>query len=125
MADNHGAGAGGSGASGGSGGGGMAADAASAMRDAASSASDMAGSVYEEGSRYLRQASDYLPDVGGYADVVRRPVEQSPVVAALVAGLIGYLAAYLIHGGGFRSLQGVLPDYNRDDGRGRRNNRRR
>jgi hypothetical protein len=82
-------------------------DATNVVRDAASSASDMAGSAYEQGSRYVRDASEYLPDVGEYAGVVRGPFVQNPLITALAVGAIGYLAAYLIHGGGFSSFQGT------------------
>jgi hypothetical protein len=84
---------------------GRVADATKAVREAASSASGMVGEAYEQGSGYLRDASDRLPNVGKYAEFVRWPREQSPLITALAVGAIGYLAAYLIHGGGFGSLQ--------------------
>ena len=92
---------------------GMVDDVTTAARDAVTSASNMAGDVYEQGSRYVRDASDYVPDLGEYADYVRRPFEQSPLITALAVGAIGYLAAYLIHGGGFGSLQAAHPEPNR------------
>jgi hypothetical protein len=123
MSENRGiSGSSGSGAAGGSGGGGLVSDATSAVRNVANSASDMAGDAYEQGSRYVQNASDYLPDVGEYAGAVRGPIVQNPLTTALVIGAIGYLAAYLIHGGGFRSLQGTA---SYDDGQSSKRSRRR
>ena len=88
-------------------------DATKAARDAVSGASNMAADVYDQGSQYVRDASDHVPDLGEYADFVRRPFEQSPLITALAVGAIGYLAAYLIHGGGLGSLQGAHPEPDR------------
>jgi hypothetical protein len=37
-------------------------------------------------------------------------VEQNPVLAILAAGAVGYLLAYLVHGGGLRSIREAVPD---------------
>ena len=103
----------------------VASDASNAVREVVSGAAGMAGDAYEKGSRYVREASDYVPDVGEYAEVARRPFAQSPVITALAVGAIGYLAAYLIHGGGFGSLQGTAPQQDEHPSkRSRRRHRR-
>jgi hypothetical protein len=103
-----------SGSSSASSGGGMASNAADSLRDVASRMSETAGEAYEQGSRYVRDASDHLPEVDEYAEAVRRPIEQNPIVSALIVGAIGYLAAYLIHGGGFGSQHRPADYYSRD-----------
>jgi hypothetical protein len=105
--------------------GGVVGSATNAVRDVVSNASDMAGHAYEQGSRYLRDASDHVPDIGEYAERVRRPLAESPVMTALAVGAIGYLAAYLVHGGGLRSLQETHPEHDaRPSKRSRRRHRR-
>ena len=47
------------------------------------------------------------------AQAVSRPVEQHPLTAILLAGALGYLLAYLIHGSGSRWGREDVPDYAR------------
>jgi hypothetical protein len=101
---------------------GVVGQATEAVRNAASSASDLAQDAYEQGSRYVRDGWDSLPDVDQYSRAVSRPVEQNPLVAILAAGALGYLLAFLIHGGGMQSIRDSMPDYG---GRGRHDYRRR
>jgi predicted acylesterase/phospholipase RssA len=71
-----------------------------------------------------RDASGYLPDVGEYAGAVRAPLMRNPSTTAIAIGAIGYLAAYLVHGGGFRSFQeAVVHDDERSSKRSRRRHR--
>ena len=53
------------------------------------------------------------------AQAVSRPVEQYPLTAIVIAGAVGYLLAYLIHGSGSRWGREDVPDYarTRDDDR--------
>ena len=92
---------------------GLVEQATEAVRNVASSASDLAQDAYETGARYARDGWDSLPDVDRYSRVVSRPVEQNPLLAILAAGAVGYLLAYLIHGGGFQSRREGVPDYAR------------
>ena len=92
---------------------GLVGQAAEAVRNAASSASDLAQDTYERGARHVRDGWDSLPHVDRYRQAVSRPVEQNPLVAVLAAGAVGYLLAYLIHGGGFQSRRESVPDYAR------------
>jgi len=97
--------------------------ATEAVGNVAESASDFARDTYERGARYAREGWDSLPDVGRYSRAVSRPVEQNPVSAILAAGAVGYLVAYLIHGGGVQAIRDSMPDYG-DDRRGRDDRRR-
>jgi hypothetical protein len=69
------------------------------------------------GARYVRDGLDRYPEAGRYisegAQAVSRPVEQYPLTAILLAGAVGYLLAYLIHGGGSRWGREDVPDYAR------------
>jgi len=94
---------------------GLVDQATEAVRNVASSASDLAQDTYERGARYAREGWDSLPDVGRYGRAVSRPVEQNPVLALLAAGAVGYLVAYLVHGGGIQAIRDSMPDY-RDHG---------
>src|ERR1051325_8754545 len=96
--------------------------ATEAVRDVASSASDLAQDTYERGARYVRDGWDSLPDVDRYSRAVSRPVEQNPLLAIFAAGAVGYLLAYLVHGGGREAIRDSMPDYSE---RGRRDYRRR
>jgi len=93
------------------------------VRNVAESASDLARDTYETGARYVREGLDRYPEAGRYISegsrAVSRPVEQNPLMAIFAAGALGYLLAYLIHGGGFQSIRDSVPDYarTRDDRR--------
>ena len=97
--------------------------ATEAVRNVAESASDLARDTYETGARYVREGLDRYPEAGRYISegsrAVSRPVEQNPLMAIFAAGALGYLLAYLIHGGGFQSIRDSVPDYarTRDDRR--------
>ena len=91
--------------------GGVVANATEAVRNAVSSASAAAENAYGQGSRYVRDAAGHVPDMGQYAELVREPLAQSPIITALAAGAIGYLAAFLIHGGGLGSAQRTHPEH--------------
>ena len=74
------------------------------VRNAAISASDVAQDTYERGARYVRDGFDSLPDVSRYGRAMSRPVAQNPVLAILAAGAVGYLVAFLAHGGGWQAI---------------------
>ena len=72
---------------------------------------DAARKVYNEGGRYLREGWDRLPaDMDRY---VSRPVQENPLIGIAIAGAVGYLIAYLIHGGGSQWSGSGVPDYAR------------
>ena len=72
---------------------------------------DAARKVYNEGGRYLREGWDKLPaDMDRY---VSRPVQENPLIGIAIAGAVGYLIAYLIHGGGLQWSGSGVPDYAR------------
>ena len=93
---------------------GVVGQATEAVRNVAESASDLAQDTYERGARYAREGWDSLPDADRYGRAISRPVEQNPVLALLAAGAVGYLVAYLVHGGGLRSIRDSMPDYGGD-----------
>jgi len=80
------------------------------VRNVAESVSELAQDTYERGARYVSEGTQ----------AVSRPVEQHPLTAILLAGAVGYLLAYLIHGGGSRWGQEGVPDYARTRDYGRR-----
>ena len=98
--------------------------AAETVRNVADSASELAQDTYERGARYVRDGLSRYPEAGRYISdgtrAVSRPVEQHPLTAILVAGAVGYLLAYLIHGSGSRWGQEDVPDYARTRDYGRR-----
>jgi ElaB/YqjD/DUF883 family membrane-anchored ribosome-binding protein len=102
---------------------GVVGQATEAVRHVAESASELAQDTYERGARYVRDGMDRYPEAGRYisegTQAVSRPVEQHPLTALLIAGAVGYLLAYLIHGSGFRWGREDVPDYarTRDDDR--------
>jgi len=96
---------------------GVVGQATGAVRHVAESASELAQDTYKRGARYVRDGLDRYPEAGRYisegAQAVSRPVEQYPLTAILLAGAVGYLLAYLIHGGGSRWGREDVPDYAR------------
>ena len=96
---------------------GMVGQATEAVRNVAESASDLAQDTYERGTRSVREGLGRYPEAGRYLSegsrALSRPIEQNPLLAILAAGALGYLLAYLIHGGGFQAIQDALPDYAR------------
>jgi ElaB/YqjD/DUF883 family membrane-anchored ribosome-binding protein len=91
--------------------------ATEAVRHVAESASELAQDTYQRGAGYVRDGLDRYPEAGRSiregTQAVSRPVEQHPLTAILVAGAVGYLLAYLIHGSGFRGGREDVPDYGR------------
>ena len=77
-----------------------------AVRQAADSASEYAQDTYARGAQYVRQEWDRHPEAGRYLregrQAISHPVEANPITAILVAGGVGYLLAYLIHGSGWQ-----------------------
>jgi len=99
---------------------GLIGQATEAAHNVASGASDLAQSTYEQGSRYVRDGWDSLPDVDQYRGAVSRPVQENPLVGIMVAGALGYLVAYLVHGSGYFSDQGGRSPYARSGNHRRR-----
>ncbi len=102
---------------------GVVGQASEAVRTVAESASAVARDTYERGARAVREGLDRYPEAGRYLSeggrAVGRPVTENPLLAILAAGAVGYLLAYLIHGGGLRSIQEAVPDYARTRDRSR------
>src|SRR4051812_18858879 len=96
---------------------GVVGQATEAVRNVAESASELAQDAYARSARYVRDGLDRYPEAGRYiregAQAVSRPVEQHPLTAILLAGAVGYLLAYLIHGSGSRWVREDVPDYGR------------
>ena len=73
-----------------------------AVRDYADQATDVASKAYEQGKRYVDQGRERYPEAERYyregSKAISRQVEESPLVAIMVAGAVGYLLAVLIHG---------------------------
>ncbi|GJD50098.1 hypothetical protein OPKNFCMD_2835 [Methylobacterium crusticola] len=63
-------------------------EARDALRDVADDAADYAGDAYARGRRSLRHG----------ARTVTHQVEESPLVALMIAGAVGYGLALLVHG---------------------------
>lgn len=76
-------------------------------------AADAARKVYGEGERYLREGLDHLPEMNR---VVSRPVQENPLISILLAGAMGYLLAYLVHGPYSQWSHSGIPDYARTRG---------
>jgi len=104
---------------------GLVDQATEAVRNVAESASDFARDTYERGARYARDGWESRPDVGRYGRAVGRPVEQNRVLAILAAGAVGYLVAYLVHGGGLQAIRDSMPNYGDRRGHDDRRSRRR
>jgi uncharacterized protein YjbJ (UPF0337 family) len=88
-----------------------------AVRQVADSASEYAQDAYDRGSRYVRQEWDRHPEANRYfregREMISSPVEANPIAAILIAGAVGYLLAYLIHGSGWQWNRESVPDYAR------------
>jgi hypothetical protein len=95
---------------------GVVGQATEAVRNVAESASDLAQDTYEAGARYVREELDRYPEAGRYISeggrAVSRPIEQNPLMAALIFGVFGYLVGYL-HGSGWQWNRESVPDYAR------------
>ena len=96
---------------------GVVGQATEAVRNVAESASDLARDTYETGARYVREGLDRYPGAGRSISegsrAVSRPIEHNPLVAILIAGAVGYLVGYMIHGSGWQWNRESVPDYAR------------
>ena len=96
---------------------GVVGQATEAVRNVAESASELAQDSYARSARYVRDGLDRYPEAGRSisegAQAVSRPVEQYPLTALLIAGAVGYLLAYVTHGGGPRWGREDVPEYAR------------
>jgi len=96
---------------------GLVGQATEAVRNVAESASELAQDAYETGARYVREGRDRYPEASRYISegsrIVSRPIEHNPLVAILIAGAVGYLVGYMIHGSGWQWNRESVPDYAR------------
>jgi ElaB/YqjD/DUF883 family membrane-anchored ribosome-binding protein len=96
---------------------GVVGQATEAVRNVAESASELAQDAYETGARYVREGRDRYPEASRYISegsrIVSRPIEHNPLVAILIAGAVGYLVGYMIHGSGWQWNRESVPDYAR------------
>ena len=67
-------------------------------------ASQLAEGARKAGERYIEEGRRRLPEAEQYywqgQEAVSAQVREAPLAAMLVAGVVGYFLAYLIHGGG-------------------------
>jgi hypothetical protein len=91
-----------------------------ALHEVADQASGAARDVYNRGEHYARQAGEQYPEAERYIRDGQRAVTQrvtgNPLLALFMAGVTGYVLAWLIHGER-RSREPDVPDYGRT-GRG-------
>ena len=87
-----------------------------ALDDVAGSAAEAAGNVYKRGEQYARQAREQYPQAERYVREGQRAVShrmaENPLLSLLVAGAIGYVLAWMIHGEK-RDRKTDVPDYGR------------
>jgi len=73
-----------------------------ALNDVAGSAAEAAGNVYKRGEQYARQAREQYPQAERYVRKGQRAVShrmaENPLLSLVVAGGIGYVLAWMIHG---------------------------
>jgi ElaB/YqjD/DUF883 family membrane-anchored ribosome-binding protein len=68
----------------------------SAVTETGKQVADVAAKTYQQGAQ---AAADYVSKQGAQAaEYVKRNTAEQPWVALLIAGAIGYMLAYLIHG---------------------------
>ena len=95
---------------------GLVDQATQAARNVAESASELAQDTYERGARYVRDGLDRYPEAGRYisegSQAVRRPIQEYPLGAVLILGLLGYLVGYL-RGSRWHWGRESVPDYAR------------
>jgi len=91
-----------------------------ALSDVADQASGAARDVYNRGQDYTRQAREMYPEAEQYVRegqrAVTHRVAENPWLALFMAGVAGYVLAWLIHGER-RDRESRVPDYGRT-GRG-------
>jgi ElaB/YqjD/DUF883 family membrane-anchored ribosome-binding protein len=87
-----------------------------ALNDVAGSAAEAAGNVYKRGEQYARQTREQYPQAERYVREGQRAVShrmaENPLLSLLVAGAIGYVLAWIIHGER-RDRKVDVPDYGR------------
>lgn len=84
----------------------------------AEGATQLAEDVYRTGERYIEEGRRRFPEAERYVrqgrEAVRGQVHESPFAAMLVAGVVGYVLALLIHGrSGSRPERRTVPPYGR------------
>jgi ElaB/YqjD/DUF883 family membrane-anchored ribosome-binding protein len=87
-----------------------------ALHDVADQASGVARDVYNQGEHYARQAREQYPEAERYIRdgqrAVTHRVTENPLLALFLAGVAGYVLAWLIHGQRHGRDEHV-PDYGR------------
>jgi hypothetical protein len=87
-----------------------------ALHEVADQASGAARDVYNRGEDYARQAREQYPEAERYIRDGQRAVTQrvtgNPLLALFMAGVTGYVLAWLIHGER-RNREPDVPDYGR------------
>jgi ElaB/YqjD/DUF883 family membrane-anchored ribosome-binding protein len=87
-----------------------------ALQDVAQTTSGTVREAYREGQLYMRQAREHYPEAAHYYHDGRRAVRQrmgeNPWPSLLVAGVVGYALAWMIHSKPF-SRNRHVPDYAR------------
>jgi len=89
-----------------------------ALHDVADQASGAARDMYKRGEHYARQAREQYPEAerhlrNGQRAVTQR-VTENPLLALVMAGVAGYVLAWLVHGER-RDRERRVPDYGRTD----------
>ena len=89
-----------------------------AFNNVAESATEAAGNVYSQGERYARQLGEQYPEAQRYVregqSLVARYTTENPLLSLLMAGVIGYAMAWMIHRER-RNREPDVPDYSRTD----------
>jgi hypothetical protein len=79
--------------------------------------SGVAQDAYQQGSRVVREQREKYPKAERYlregTETVREPIRDSPVLAILLAGALGYGLAYLFHARETEQRRSDVPDYAR------------
>jgi ElaB/YqjD/DUF883 family membrane-anchored ribosome-binding protein len=87
-----------------------------ALHDVADQASGVARDVYNQGEHYARQAREQYPEAERYIregqQAVTHRVTENPLLALFMAGVAGYVLAWLIHGER-RDRERHVPDHGR------------
>jgi ElaB/YqjD/DUF883 family membrane-anchored ribosome-binding protein len=89
-----------------------------ALSDVADQASGAARDLYNRGEHYAQQAREQYPEAERYIRegqrAVTHRVTENPLLALVMAGVAGYVLAWLIHGE-TRDQERRVPDYGRTD----------
>ena len=87
------------------------------VRQVVEGAAQLAEKARKSGERYFEEGRRRLPEAEEYyrqgRDALSSQVKEEPLVAILVAGALGYLLAYLIHGGGTPRRRSDAPPFGR------------